>query len=258
MAITRSGWKPSPFDARDLIFSRSDNTAMAEARRTLILEHPFPVQDQGNIPCCVSCAVSVGMEILDTQRPPQVPLSPLFNYYVTRPNINNLIDLTIRDGLHSAVVNGISDLAHHAPNFDRNGALQRPLPAAFDDAARRRLVGINPITNKPEYYLLPDINRVSAWRISLSRGMPIMVGFWLTTSYQKLSPNNSVLNAFSSVPPRAGHAVPVIGFDDERSMFLVKDSRGVDFGDNGHWWLPYQLAETRLVAEAWALGRINY
>ncbi len=254
--ISRTGWTPSPFDARDYPFNRAD--VVDTSVRSLILEHPFPARNQQSVPCCVSCAVVVCMEIIDTRNPPQIALSSLFHYYLTRPNPNSLVDLTLRDGLRSAVLNGICSLASHNQNFDRPGAMINPTNVAKQEAFAQRLVAINPITEQAEYYILSDYNRKESWRKALRIGMPILLGFWATSSYFSLSASNAVLRPSSNSNSNSGHAAVVIGFDDNREMFLVKDSRGTDFGTQGHWWLSYEAAESRLVVEAWAIGKISY
>ncbi len=261
MPTNRFGWKPSPYDGRDYIFTHSQR--VLRDQRTVVLEHPFPARNQNEVPCCVSCAVTVCMEILDARNPPQTELSPLYHYFVTRPRSDQLVDLTIREGLASAAARGISATAHHNPLFSRAGALQPPGDSARSDALRHRLVAISPVptnppTFRPEYYLLPNTNRVAGWTAALTREMPIIMGFWLTAGYDALSFTNNVLNGQSLATSERGHAVVILGFDDDRERFLVKDSRGAEKGVEGHWWLPYQLADTHLVAEAWAVGKITY
>jgi C1A family cysteine protease len=51
-----------------------------------------------------------------------------------------------------------------------------------------------------------------------------------------------------------GHAVCVIGYDDSKSAFLVRNSWGSRWGWNGNFWLPYAYAtNTNLAFDAWAL-----
>ena len=257
MPENKSGWRISPYDGRDYLFTNT-RRAEAVAGQRLFLDHPFAVRDQGEVPCCVSCAVVVCMEVLDAQHPPQTELSPLFHYYVTRPRPDRLVDLTIREGLGGAVTQGVCEKALHPFEFNRQDAMQPPSNAAQSDGLSRRLVARDPVTNRPAYYSLPDGNRVPAWVAALSRGMPLIVGFWLTANYWDLSPSRNVLDGSSSDTSDSGHAVAVLGVDEDREMFMVKDSRGAEFADQGHWWLPYRLVETRLVAEAWAVGRISF
>jgi GNAT superfamily N-acetyltransferase len=54
------------------------------------------------------------------------------------------------------------------------------------------------------------------------------------------------------------HCVGVVGYDDERGQFIIRNSWGENWGDKGYGWVPYQYFEAHL-QEAWLLdpkGRI--
>lgn len=38
-----------------------------------------------------------------------------------------------------------------------------------------------------------------------------------------------------------GHAVVVVGYDDEKEWFIIRNSWGVEVGDNGYFYLPYAV-----------------
>jgi len=51
-----------------------------------------------------------------------------------------------------------------------------------------------------------------------------------------------------------GHAVCVIGYDDSRKAFLVRNSWGAGWGVGGNFWLPFSYAtNSNLTLEAWVL-----
>ena len=55
------------------------------------------------------------------------------------------------------------------------------------------------------------------------------------------------------------HAVVAVAYDDKLKAIRMRDSRGVDFGDDGHWWMPYDvIRQPWLVTEAWTVTAITF
>ncbi|MFP5287817.1 MAG: peptidase c1a, papain [Thermoanaerobaculia bacterium] len=259
--LSRSGWKPTPFDSRDFTFDAETlEVEPNPSRRRVEIGHPIDPRSQGEVPCCVSIAIASAMEALDAFQAPFLELSPLFNYFTARNDPRRLGFLDIREGFKAATNEGICRLDLHDVTFDRAGAETEPSEEARADALQQRLKPIDPITFQTSYWRLPDSGRVEAWRSALAEGLPIVTGLWVTGGYWRLRDELDVYPDDLGDPARDGHAVIVLGYDDDREggAFLIKDSRGSNFGDAGHWWLPYRLAATRLVAEGWAVTRITY
>ncbi|EAU66561.1 hypothetical protein STIAU_3454 [Stigmatella aurantiaca DW4/3-1] len=238
------------------MFSAEDPSVPPSAS-SRILEHPYPPRDQRDVPCCVSIALCAAMEILDASVPPTTQLSPLFHYYVTRPDPYNLGLLDIRAAFSTAASLGVCAQTLHAPAMTARGARMAPTPEAFADAEQRKLVGYDPARRRIQYELLEDVR---AWRTALFAGFPIIAGFWVTSAYDALSKKNPVHGSPPAEPSRARHCVLILGFDDlvAEGAFLAKDSGGPGFASGGSWWLPYQTADSSLVIEAWAIRRITY
>lgn len=52
--LSRSGWKPSPFDSRDFLFDAETlDVGPNPANRRVEIDHPIDPRDQGEVPCCV-------------------------------------------------------------------------------------------------------------------------------------------------------------------------------------------------------------
>jgi hypothetical protein len=80
----------------------------------------------------------------------------------------------------------------------------------------------------------------------------------MTSAYDALSSDRGTHGAPNDESSSQGHAATLLGYHDAHELFLVEDSRGVDFAVDGYWELPYALFESRLVFEAWTLRRISY
>src|SRR5262249_32204092 len=150
---------------------------------------------------------------------------------------------------------GVAPLALHDPPFTAEGAALRPSDNAFG-RAHDFAIAYNTATRSWEYRRLDDSRRIRAWRDALQDGLPIAFGFWLTDAYWKIPAAENTHPAVDDLTSEVQHAAVVVGIDDAREAFFVKDSQGTTFADGGYWWLPYRLVESRVVLEAWTIGRV--
>lgn len=257
----RSGWKPSPFDGRDRLFAPTTARLQSPLPSSVQLAHPIEPRDQARVSCCVSCAVVACMEILDAKVMPLAELSPLFHYFKA-PKQGRAREVTLRDGLQTAVVEGICRRPLHDPPFTSEGARTVPSAAAEADASRQKVATFDPVTWRRQYESL-DPRSIAAWKRALREEHPLAVGFWLTDAYWQMADGETVHPDVRGLPSQqSGHAVAISGYDDSADngsgAFLVKDSRGTSFGARGEWWFPYSFLKLRLVHESWVLKRITY
>ncbi len=256
--MPRLGFKPGGFDGRDFPLVRASVMAAAdEDAERMLLGHPFAARDQQKVPCCVSCAISVAMECLDQLTPPARELSPLYHYWQARAEIDKeevLTELTLRDGFTAAVKHGIAEKRLHDVPFDRAGALTRPKEEADENAVERRLVDFDPVKKMPAFFTAKTVQH---WKQALRQSMPVVMGFFVTSAYEGITPERPVHGAVPEERSTVGHCVAVIGYDDTQGAFRVKDSRGEGWGDAGQWWFPFEAVESDLVNCAYALGRIE-
>jgi hypothetical protein len=263
MKILRSGWKPSSFDARDFVFS-TDN--FDNRTDSIILQHPYQPRNQGwgekNVPCCVSCSIAAAMETLDAINLPSTELSELFHYYASRPVKNRLSGIDFRQGLSVVVKEGISPRKfHEIPKsrdvpMVREDAIQEPKPNAFD-SAKNYSIPYDAIRKTFQYRSIPRTDVISHWKAAIQKNIPIIFGFWMTPAYATITQQNPFHGDIGGTHSELGHAALVLGYDDQIKSFYIKDSRGVSFGDQGCWWLSYDLLETDLVRESWIIEKIT-
>ena len=53
-----------------------------------------------------------------------------------------------------------------------------------------------------------------------------------------------------------GHALVLVGYDDEQMCFVVRNSWGSAWGDHGHGYLSYECVQSGRVASAWVMQRV--
>jgi hypothetical protein len=205
---------------------------------------PRGIVDQKDLDCCVSCGLAACAEILYGEP----PLAPLYHYYTVRGGV--LAGMTVEEGGAALARDGICHLPLHPAAYTAEGAAIAPSADAFTDAARLLESRIRASTSLfgPLEPLI-DPQREVQWKRTLTEGRPLLIEFELTPPYgptmRRLQPTGDGTGRL--------HAVVVIGYEDAQQAFIVQDSRGPGFAIGGQWWLPYDVALTRLVRQAFAL-----
>lgn len=253
----QTGWIPSTPDERDWSwpFAPHDSSSID-------LEPPFAVRDQGDVPCCVSCAVVTAMEILSSANDDPRPLSVLYNYYRARSSIGTLEEISIRSGLRAANRFGVCREAAHPASaglrgpYTRADALREPSWDADSDASRRLLVDVDPSWNTLGYYRLSTIGRAAEWLSVLGRGAPIVFGFSTVGRYREIVAGTTaeIIDAEGD-GSGIGHVAVVVGYD--APWFVVRDSQGTGFARHGHWVVHRDAVDGTWVAESWAVAAIE-
>ena len=55
-----------------------------------------------------------------------------------------------------------------------------------------------------------------------------------------------------------GHAVALVGFDDVRQVFIVRNSWGEGWGDRGYFYMPYTVVQdNNLTYDFWIITSIT-
>ncbi|MBV8390214.1 MAG: C1 family peptidase [Mucilaginibacter sp.] len=213
------------------------------------------VRDQGQIGSCTSFCGVEAYEIGYYYKHGAFPtlLSPLFIYYEERVGIlherisadNGAYMVDIGEALQKYGDCYESLYKYPNPASDRSTAYRTaPSSAAISNALGYKVTG----------YTLVNSGDTAAVKNLLRNNVPVMMGFNVydntstyqyfeglnTTSYtyNPLNSNGSLANGVSLL---GGHAVPLIGYDDNRKAFLVQNSWGTSWGNNGFFYLPYSV-----------------
>lgn len=107
------------------------------------------------------------------------------------------------------------------------------------------------------------LNRI---KTNLSAGLPAMFGFSVFSSYQQARDDGAIPYPQPGDRKVGGHAVVVAGFDDQKQIrhakpgseatagaFLIRNSWGTAWGDDGYGWLPYGYVLSGLAVDWWSL-----
>lgn len=216
-----------------------------------ILERgPRRIVNQGEVECCVSCALGGAMEIL---RPDWPALAPIFHYHLTRQNggADGQGRLFLSSAFETLKRQGICTEAVHSHPFTPAGAAVPPTAAALEDGLGRRLL-LNGLFFP--FQRIGGTSLVAGIREHLKKQHPVVIGFTLPEKYpDSLEKDKEWLDTRRLAPSASHHCVLVIGFNDLKGAVRVADSQGRARFEQGEWWLGYRIVDSDLVQDAYAL-----
>lgn len=214
---------------------------------------PRTVAEQKDVPCCVSCALGAGMEVVHPAWP---PLAPLFHYYVTRYD-NDGADssgfLILDRAIGTLTNQGICRRDLHPVPYTLEAAAQKPSQDAYSDGANRRI-----LRRGGPFFLYRQFagtSRVAWIRDQLRQNCPVVIGLRLPMEY----PDSFRKRNFEWQDPEdprpqfGGHCVAILGYDDTLPALRIQDSQGAGKFDGGRWWMGYRVADSQVVEEVYSL-----
>ena len=190
------------------------------------------VEDQQNTNSCVANAVAGAYEYLVKKHDERdYDVSRLFIYF----NARELGDVEGDNG--SLIADAIEGLRSHGacsetvwPFVERN-VNKRPSEDAYDEASQ---------------FLVEDTQLVPvdlmAWKSCLAEGYPIIFGISLYASFDQHRKRGVVpmpTPKESARESHGGHAMLCVGYSDPDRVFIVRNSWGPQWGDNGYCYIPY-------------------
>jgi C1A family cysteine protease len=205
-----------------------------------------PIVDQGSLGSCTACALCGIVSYLN----PKITGSRLFLYYNERVMIGTInIDsgAYIRDGVTSLTKMGIcpeSMWPYIIPNFKTKPPIN----------CYKKAMDSQVLTSKNIY------NNTTDMMSALNAGHPFVVGIMVYSSFMTLSVART---GMVPMPKKGesilgGHAVVVCGYDDNKKLWICRNSWGTNWGEKGYFYLPYNyLLDSRLSSDLWCLLSIE-
>lgn len=256
------GWVPDLPDHRDLTYSAPlHRLQQLPPAVDLRPQFSFPPYDQGPIGSCTANAIAAAVQFdraKNHQNPDFTP-SRLFIYYNERSmehSIPSDAGAQIRDGIKSVAKIGVCKETTWPYE-----------PVAADPQTQLFPPGSPPATKPPAaaYHEAEVYRAVSYFRVQqslsqmkgcLADGFPIVIGFSVYESIYDASGNPvTVLPMPSGTDSQiGGHAVVVVGYDDSKQLFTIRNSWGPDVQDHGHFYMPYAYAtDSNLADDFWTI-----
>lgn len=255
------GWRPDKPDLRDARMASKPISLPRKA--TLKPEFLPPIRDQGNLGSCTGHATRSAVQYKrNAQEEPKAELSPRFIYYNGRM-LEGTTDqdsgCEIRD-----VIKGVAKLGacteKLCPYSDTGRSFQqRPTSSAYRQALSDQVT---------KYERVPQTAR--AVKTVIVNDNPIVFGFTVYESFMDEDTANDGIMREPSGGTDGGHAVWIVGYDDDfdfkwtKGGVLIGNSWGTDWGakgpngERGYFWMPWTLlANSDFCDDLWGIDMVK-
>jgi len=200
---------------------------------------------------CTANSIGAAFEYdLMQQKLPSFTPSRLFIYYNERSvegTIKSDSGAMIRDGIK--VVNKLGACKETTWTYDISKFAKKPSTAAFKEAMSH--LGVKYYSVKQTEF---DI------KTALASGFPVVFGF---TVYESFESATVAKTGIVNMPAKTekslgGHAVLIVGYDDAKRQFRVRNSWGPSWGLKGYFLMPYDyVVNPNLASDFWVLQQIS-
>ena len=262
--LVTMGWQPDLPDARDYdprhdkvkdILTKQDSLVLSDAALPTRVDNRdlcSPVEDQGALGSCTAQAVVGLMEYMMRRAGNQhINGSRLFVYKVTRNLLGWIGDqgAYLRTAMQAVSMFGVPPeryLPYDIARYEEE-------PSAFlysfaDDFQALNYARLDPRDASPDD-VLALVKRV------LAADFAVVFGF---SVYNSLSNSPDIPLPCRLDTLQGGHAVMAVGYDDEREVdcgapgaLIIRNSWGVDWGEQGYGYLPYDYVLRGLARDFW-------
>jgi len=206
------------------------------------------VYDQGQLGSCTANALAAAFEFNEMKQGQQVVGTPsrLFIYYNERAqegDVSTDAGAFTGDGvkgLHNLGVVSESEWPYDVSKF-----ADKPSNKLFENAKR------NTVTTFKQVAL--DQDQIKQ---ALHQGYPVLFTADIFPAFEgtDVGSTGNVPMPQSGEKSSGGHALLIVGFDDNSSTFTVRNSWGASWGDQGYCYFPYDyVLDSTYTSQFWVL-----
>lgn len=244
------GYIPDLPDHRDLVYKI---TKPIDLPPLVDLRPNCPkVYDQGELGSCTgqSIASAIEFELIKQKSKNIFTPSRLFIYYnerVIEKTVNSDAGAMIRDGIKSVNQQGACPETmwpYLIPKFKK-----KPSPDCYKQALNSQVLKYQRIDRS-----------LQQMKTCLASGYPFVFGFSVYESFesQTVAKTGIVPMPLKNEQMMGGHAVKCVGYNNDKQVFIVKNSWGEEWGDKGYFYLPYgYLTDPNLSDDFWAINLVE-
>lgn len=214
--------------------------------------HCPPVETQYPTNSCVANAVVGALEIHQKKAGlPLTDLSRLFVYYNARSLAGNeMVDCgsLIHHGMAAVLAYGACE--ERMWPFQAAMVAAQPPTNCYQNAMRYEAV---------QYARTP---RGVPALTALAQGLPVVFGISAPPAYYDIAAQTGAMPRPDQVPPqhkpKTGHAMVIVGYEMADQTYLVRNSWGPQWADNGYCRIPFETMDAWAKADQfWTIGAIE-
>lgn len=248
--FSKYGWNPDLPDHRDF---EADHAPTTQPRKVDLREAGFlpPVWNQGELGSCVAHASGAAYMFCQAKNNQEYWMpSRLFLYYNARDLENSTQSddgCQIRDSIKTLNSMGVCDesLWPYLPSKFS----QKPPKACYDKGDTEELT---------KYARVEQT--ASGLQKALAAGYPVVLGIALFESFESESVSRTGIVSLPNPSEKSlgGHAVLVVGYDSRKKVFIVRNSWGTEWGQQGYFTIPYDyILNNDLTDDLWTLQAVE-
>ena len=224
-----------------------------------------PVFHQGNLGSCTANALSAAFAFDD----PSMIGSRLFLYYNERKmedSVNDDAGACLSDGVEALHIYGIC--AETSWPYSDDGFKFKQTPP--DQCYQGTYILVFSMHNKLFVYNIEAVSHEAtsyhhvepteeALKAALASGFPLVSGIKVFHGFMSTYDGHVPLPNPSETP-HGGHAILLVGYNDATREWLVRNSWGADWGDQGHFYLPYEYmtdSSLDLAHDIWVISKVS-
>lgn len=238
------GWVRQKLDHRDVIYSASP----VDIRKNVDLRPDMPpVYDQGQTGSCVANATAAAFQYsrMAQSLPNWVP-SRLFIYWNARSyegTTNSDAGSECRDGVK--VVAKLGVCPENNWSYDESMVTVRPNDESFTIASHAKAIQYAAVKQSLEHILS-----------CLRHGLPIIFG---TNVFQSFVSGDTSQTGIVHMPEPTeasvgGHAILIVGWKPDTQEFIVRNSWGNSWGNDGYCYFPRDyILDPNLSSDFWVI-----
>ena len=251
LKFKKYGWKRDLPDHRDQFKIYNDFTEQSYVKVNDLRNKCPPIYDQGKLGSCTANAIAGAFEYNDLKKYPDNPVMPsrLFIYYNERymeNTVNTDSGASIRDGMKTLNYNGVCPEIEWPYDIEYFNVC--PSKFCYELAYQYRSI---------EYKRVKQ--ELDQLKKCIDDDYLIICGISIFDSFES---DNVGETGYVPIPKSnesflGGHAVLLVGYDDNNEHFILRNSWGEHWGEKGYGYIPYDyILNENLSSDFWIIEKI--
>ena len=209
-------------------------------------KYDTPIKNQGHLGACTAFAFGSAYESLRNFMKNKVKykqgnfwdVSELFIYYNERKLMG-----TIHKDSGAFLRDGCRALYKWGASLERFWPYK---PFIFKTKPSWKAYFAGRWTRIQGYYRCHNLEEI---KLSLSKGLPVIFGMQVYQNFYRYRQGiyNKIQGSY-----QGGHALKLVGYDDDKQCFIVRNSWSTAWGDKGYFYISYKLFE-KITFSPWVI-----